>query len=150
MSSVNTYMTQDHRECDSIFERAEQAAQAADFVALEREASEFLRRITAHIQIEESLLFPAFERSTGMSNGGPSVVMRADHRVMETMFETMRQAVSAKDAAGYTKASQEMMELLQQHNQKEEMMMYPMIDQALGKDATRLLDEVRAMAAASA
>lgn len=146
MSSVNDYMTNDHRECDSIFERADHAAKAGDYVALEREASEFLRRITSHIALEEKLLFPAFEERTGMSEAGPSVTMREEHRLMEVMFADMRQAVAAKDAAAYRKAAGSMIELLQQHNQKEEMMMYPMLDDALGADVTALLNDVKAMA----
>lgn len=149
MSSVNEYMTRDHRECDSIFERAEQAAKAEDYATLEREANEFLRRITTHIEIEETLLFPEFEERTGMSKGGPSVVMRAEHRMMEQLFAEMRQAIGAKDGVAYQTAARAMIELLQVHNRKEEMMMYPMLDDALGEDATELLVDVEAMASAT-
>jgi iron-sulfur cluster repair protein YtfE (RIC family) len=38
---------------------------------------------------------------------------------------------------------------LLQHNQKEEMMMYPMLDDALGGDVAALLSDVKAMANAN-
>lgn len=144
MSSINTYMTNDHREIDSHFEQADHAATAQDFGVLEREATEFLRRLTLHIQAEEQLLFPTFEQRTGMT-GGPSAVMRQEHRLMEPTFEEMREAVTAKDAAAYQAAANKLMDLLNQHNQKEEMMLYPMLDNALGGDTTRLLKDVKEM-----
>lgn len=149
MQSVNDYMTKDHREVDSLFEQAEEAAAAADYAALDREASEFLRRIAVHIEIEERLLFPVFEERTGMSQAGPSVTMREEHRLLEGMFAEMREAIDARDASAYRAASRAMMELLLQHNQKEEMMMYPMIDDALGADVASVLEDVKAMASAA-
>ncbi len=146
MESINEYMMRDHRRCDSIFERAERAASAADFAALEREAGEFLHRIGVHIDMEERLLFPEFEKRTGMYEGGPSATMRDEHRRMEEMFAQMRSAIVAKDAAAYQAASAALIELLTQHNQKEESMMYPMLEDAVGADAQALLDEVKAMA----
>jgi iron-sulfur cluster repair protein YtfE (RIC family) len=141
-------MTQDHREVDSIFERADAAAKAEDHAALAREAGEFLRRIAVHIEIEERLLFPIFEERTGMIEAGPSVTMREEHRQMEARFAEMRGAIDARDAGGYRRAAASMMDILLQHNQKEEQMMYPMIDDILGSEVAALLDAARAMASA--
>lgn len=146
METINDYMMGDHRLCDSIFERAERAAETGDFAALERESSDFLRRIAAHIEMEERLLFPAFEERTGMGAGGPTATMIEEHRTMEGLFEQMRDAVAAKNAAAYRGASAQVMEILLQHNQKEEQMMYPMLDSALGDEAAALLADVKAMA----
>lgn len=146
MGSINDYMMKDHRLCDRIFESAEQAAAASDFAALERQAGAFLHRIAVHIEMEERLLFPAFEERTGMSEGGPTATMCDEHRRMEGMFEQMRAAIAARDAAGYRAVSAALNEMLTQHNMKEEQMMYPMLEQAVGDDAPALLDDVKAMA----
>ncbi|HLT27850.1 MAG TPA: hemerythrin domain-containing protein [Zeimonas sp.] len=146
METINDYMMGDHRQVDAIFDRAERAAEAGDFAALEREASEFLRRIAVHIEMEERLLFPAFEERTGMGAGGPTATMIEEHRAMEQLFEQMRDAVAARNAAAYRGASAQVMEILLPHNQKEETMMYPMLDQALGGEAAELLGKVKAMA----
>lgn len=146
MESINDYMMKDHRLCDSIFERAEQAAASSDFATLEREAGNFLRRIATHIEMEEHVLFPAFERKTGMGEGGPSATMRNEHRRMEELFEQMRSAIASQDAAAYREASSTLNELLTQHNQKEESMMYPMVEDAVGAEADALLEEVKGMA----
>lgn len=147
METINDYMMGDHRTCDAVFERAESAAEAGDFATLEREATEFLKRITTHIEMEERLLFPAFEERTGMGEGGPSATMRSEHRTMEGLFEEMRAAIAAKDVAAYRTASKQLGETLMQHNQKEEQMMYPMLDDAMSADEVgALLGEVKAMA----
>lgn len=147
MESITAWMQQDHVLIDGILERATAAAQAGDLAALEREATLFLQRLERHIDMEENLLFPAFEERTGMTAAGPSVQMRAEHEQMQAIFLQMRAAVAAKDAAGYRQASQALQEILVPHNLKEEQMMYPMLDEAMGADASALLADVKEMAA---
>lgn len=144
METINDYMMKDHQLIDGFFERAEEAAKAGDFATLEREATEFLNRIAVHIDVEDRLLFTAFEERSGMTQAGPSVTMREEHREMEPIFETMRQAVASRDAAGYLGAAAQLAQILVPHNQKEETMMYPMIDDAMGPDTRALLDEAKA------
>lgn len=93
------------------------------------------------------MLFPAFEDRTGMTAAGPSVQMRAEHVQMQPVFEQMRAAIAAQDGAAYRRAAHELVEILMPHNTKEEQMMYPMLDDALGADARALLAEAKAMAA---
>ena len=147
MESITAWMQQDHVLIDGILERATAAAQAGDLAALEREAALFLQRLERHIDMEENLLFPAFEERTGMTAAGPSVQMRAEHEQMHGIFQQMRDAIAAKDAAGWQRASQALLEVLVPHNLKEEQMMYPMLDDAMGADAEALLADVKEMAA---
>jgi len=139
-------MQRDHVLIDGILEGAAAAAAAGDFAALERENELSLQRLALHIAMAERLLFPAFEERTGMSGGGPSAQMRAEHELMQGIFLQMRAAAGAKDAAAWQRASQALLEVLSPHNLKEEQMMYPMLDQAMGEDGPNLLAEVRDMA----
>ena len=144
MQAINDYMMQDHRECDAIFERAGDAARAADWPAAASAAGTFLARIGRHIELEEQLLFPAFEDSSGMSVGGPTETMRSEHAQMQPLFAQMRAAIEAQDAGRYQQAAQALHDILTPHNMKEEQMMYPMLDQALGDDgARRLVQQLR-------
>ncbi|MCG3189812.1 MAG: hypothetical protein LKCHEGNO_02312 [Burkholderiaceae bacterium] len=146
MESITDHMQQDHVLIDGYAERAATAAETAAWSDLEREAGEFLRRLRRHIEMEEVVLFPAFEERTGMVQAGPSVQMRMEHEQMQPILEQMQTAVAAHDGAGYRQASHALLEILVPHNQKEEQMMYPMLDQAVGDDASALLTQVRAMA----
>jgi len=146
MESISSAMQRDHVLIDGIAERAVAAAAAGAWPALEREGGEFLRRLRLHIEAEEQLLFPAFEQRTGMTAAGPSVQMRAEHGQMQPILAQMQQAVAARDGAGYVRASRALLDILAPHNLKEEQMMYPMLDQAMGTDAQALVAQLRAMA----
>lgn len=144
--TISIYMEQDHDLIDGIGERAVAAAAAGDWAVLEREGAEFLRRLRRHIEMEEDVLFPAFEQRTGMAAGGPSVQMREEHVQMQPILAQMQSAVGAQDGPGFQRAAQALLEILVPHNQKEEQMMYPMLDEAMGADVGSLLADVKAMA----
>ncbi len=143
METITACMQNDHVDIDRIAERVAAAATAGDHAGLEREGTLFLQRLERHIEVEENLLFPAFEERTGMTAAGPSVQMREEHVEMQEPLRRMREAVAANDAAGWQRASKALFEMLVPHNQKEEQMMYPMLDDAMGADAAALLAEVR-------
>jgi len=145
MESISSYMQQDHVVIDGIAERAVGAAEARDWGVLARDGAEFLRRLRQHIEVEENVLFPAFEQRTGMSAGGPSVQMREEHEQMQPILAQMQSAVAAQDGAGYQRATKALLDILMPHNQKEEQMMYPMLDEAMGEDAQALLADVKKM-----
>ncbi len=146
MESISDYLTAHHADCDEAFARARDAAAAGDWAAASRWGGMFLREIARHIDIEEELLFPAFERSTG-SSGGPTAVMRAEHERMREWFATMREALEARDAERYAEASRALGALLEGHNMKEENILYPMLDRLLGPDARDLIARAEATAA---
>lgn len=146
MQLISDYMNKDHRHCDAAFARAEDRAAARDWTGLARDGGTFLREIEHHIGLEEDLLFPAFEDKTGMTSG-PTETMRAEHEQMRGMFAQMRAAIEAKNAEQYLGIAQTLLSLLQQHNMKEESIMYPMLDQSLGDDAHSLLARLERLAA---
>lgn len=146
MPLISDYMNKDHKYCDAAFVRAQDRAAARDWTGLKRDGGTFLREIERHIVIEEELLFPAFEEKTGMTSG-PTETMRMEHEQMRGMFAQMRAAIEAKDAQQYLGTAETLHILLQQHNTKEETMMYPMLDQALGEDARSLLTQMESLAA---
>ena len=144
MESITSYMQQDHVLIDGIAERSVAAAGAGDWTTLAREGNEFLRRLRNHIDVEEQMLFPAFEECTGMSTGGPSVQMRVEHEEMKPILAQMETAVAAQDGAGYQRATKALFDILMPHNRKEEQMMYPMLDQAVNDQVAALLAQAKA------
>lgn len=146
METISSYMQQDHVLIDGIAERAVAAAAARDWAAFARDGAEFLQRLRLHIEVEERLLFPAFEQRTGMASAGPSVQMRVEHEQMRPILGQIEAALAARDATGYRLSTKALFDILVPHNQKEEQMMYPMLDEAVGAEAGALLGEVREMA----
>jgi hemerythrin-like domain-containing protein len=145
MDSISSYMEHDHVVIDGIAGRAVAAAQARDWAALAREGGEFLRRLRRHIEVEEQVLFPVFEQRTGMTQAGPSKVMRMEHEQMRPILAQMDAAVAVQDGASYERASKALFDILKPHNLKEEQMMYPMLDEAAGEDVPALLAQAKVM-----
>jgi hemerythrin-like domain-containing protein len=133
-----------HRHCDNLFVAAEDAVQRGDWAAAAAAFGRFHDQMKAHFEAEESLLFPAFESATGMS-GGPTQMMRYEHQQMRALLSQLAAACVAHDADGYAGAAETLLTLMQQHNMKEENILYPMCDQALGAAAEPLGAKLGAM-----
>ena len=138
MASIEAFMGQDHRACDDRFARAEAAAGAGDWGTAGAEFDAFRAALERHFAMEEGVLFAAFEDRTGMT-GGPTMAMRAEHDQMRELLATLADAVAAGDADEYLGQSETLNVLMQQHNLKEEQVLYRMMDEHLGADADALL-----------
>jgi hemerythrin-like domain-containing protein len=128
MTSIPEYMTTKHRECDECFSEAETAVSKSDWVLALDKWKSFTADLLEHFEQEEGTLFPAFESATGMT-AGPTQVMRMEHQQMRALVQDLDNALAAKDKDEYLGLSETLMVMMQQHNMKEEMMLYPMMAQ---------------------
>ena len=78
-----------------------------------------------HFDMEEHVLFPALEEATGMTMG-PTRVMRMEHEQMRGLLSRMATAASSADLDALVEHGDTLLMLTQQHNMKEEGMLYPM------------------------
>jgi hemerythrin-like domain-containing protein len=97
-----------------------------------------------HFAREEQVLFPAFEAATGMTSG-PTAVMRMEHRQIEQLMASLQAALDRRDREEYLGVSETLLMLMQQHNAKEENILYPMADRSLAAAGDRVLERMRAM-----
>jgi len=144
MSYPTQILPAHHKHCDDLFVAAEEAAQRGDWAAAAPSFERFYAQMNAHFEAEEELLFPAFEAATGMS-AGPTKMMRYEHEQMRSLLSQLAAACAARDGEGYAGAAETLLMLMQQHNMKEENILYPMCDQALGAEAERLAAKIDAM-----
>ena len=146
MNELQELMATDHRHCDDDFARIEQAVAANDWTLTERVLTAFLAAMERHLGAEETVLFPAFEVATGITMG-PTRMMRMEHAQMRALFDEMRDAATARDADGLRGQTETLLIMMQQHNLKEENILYPMCDQHLaahvGALAPQLAEAVR-------
>lgn len=129
--SITTPLFQHHKHCDEVFARAEEACANADWAAGEQAFALLCDQLETHFSSEEELLFPAFETATGMTSG-PTEVMRGEHRQMRDLLAQMRGNLASRDGDAFGGAAETLLILMQQHNMKEENILYPMCDNALG------------------
>jgi hemerythrin-like domain-containing protein len=127
---ISQFMTQEHRDCDTVFAEAEQAVANSDWAEAETKFLAFSNDILRHFKREEEELFPAFEAQTGSAEG-PTQVMRYEHEQVKGLIGRLAEALESKDKDAYLSLCESMMILLQQHNMKEEQMLYAMCDRVL-------------------
>jgi hemerythrin-like domain-containing protein len=127
------FFTHDHRRCDELWTRVEAAGEegAESIAAAWRR---FDRSLRGHLAMEEELLFPAFEAATGMTDSGPTFVMRMEHDQMRGLLDQMGAALERGDQNALLDQGDTLLMLIQQHNQKEEGMLYPMSERALASE----------------
>ena len=143
MSNIKDFLTQDHRNCDDIFAQMEEAVANGSEEAIAK-FEEFYDALTKHFKMEEEVMFKAFEKKTGMTQG-PTAVMRMEHEQMRGLLTKMVEAVGAKDNNKFFGLSETLMILMQQHNMKEEQMLYVIAQQHLGSEAESIVEQMKAV-----
>jgi hemerythrin-like domain-containing protein len=145
MSTILDFLGNDHRACDDLFASAEAAVAQNEWDGARSLFGRFQAAMAHHLAMEEDVLFPAFEARTGMSEG-PTQVMRMEHDQMRGLLDDMAGAVAAGDRNGFLGLSETLNMLMQQHNLKEENMLYPMSDQVLGAERDAVVQAMEAVA----
>lgn len=135
-------MLEDHRHCDDLFAAAEQSAGDGDLVAARLAFGQFRDAVLRHFTGEEATLFPAFEERTGMRMG-PTQVMRMEHEQMRALMDAAVDALESGKTEDFLGQADSLLITMQQHNMKEENVLYPMCDQQLGDAAGALVERLR-------
>lgn len=138
METIRELLTDDHRQCDDLFAVVEQAVAAGDWDKADAAFARFCAAMLNHFDLEEGTLFPEFEAQTGMTMG-PTQVMRSEHRQMRELLAAAEVSLAARDADDYSGYAETLLIMAQQHNMKEENILYPMCDQHLAAETPELL-----------
>lgn len=129
-ASISQFLTDDHRGCDEQFASLETLVQKKDWAGAGAAFTTADRRLRCHLDREEQVLFPAFEQATGMRSG-PTAVMRMEHEQMRGLLGPLATAVRDRDGTRCLDLVESLLLLIQQHNMKEEQVLYPMCDQVV-------------------
>src|SRR5574340_1256502 len=128
MTTISAFLAPDHQHCDTLFAAAEAAVAHGDWQAAADAWPRFQDALRHHFAMEEEVMFPAFEARTGMTQG-PTHIMRMEHRQMSDLLNQLSDALARQDADAFLGDCETLLIILQQHNMKEEQMLYHMADQ---------------------
>ncbi len=137
---ISNYLTSEHRGCDTLFAEAEKSMAAKEWEEAEKRFLEFANETLRHFKKEEDELFPVFEERMG-STEGPTQVMRYEHEQVRGLIGKIAEALEKKDKDACLSMAESMMILLQQHNMKEEQMLYAMCDRIFQQEEKKILVE---------
>lgn len=144
MTTISDFLTPDHKHCDDLFAAVEALVAHGEWDGAATAFSRFQEALQHHFAMEVEVMFPAFEARTGMTQG-PTAVMRSEHRQMSDLLNLMAGALARKDAGAYLGDADTLLIIMQQHNVKEEQMLYRMADRALANELEEVVARMRAM-----
>lgn len=126
---ITAYFEADHDRLDLLF-RQFQLQKKKNFARAKSYFKDFFQGLRRHIVWEEEVLFPAFEKKSGMQGLGPTTVMRLEHHQIGLILEEIHAKVREKDPES-DEQEKKLLDVLGAHNQKEEHVLYPSIDQLI-------------------
>ncbi len=124
--TITAFYEQDHDRLDKLF-KTFQRLKRSDFSKAKEAFMEFKYGLQRHIVWEEDVLFPLWEKETGITEGGATSVMRAEHRQIGPHLEAIHRKV-ADQSLDSDQEEQALLNLLGSHNMKEERVLYPGIN----------------------
>ena len=145
MKTLLEHMQAHHRRCDQLYADGENFLLDEQIEEGLESIKSFLNEMERHFQMEETVLFPTFEEISGMRQG-PTQVMRMEHQQMRNLLARMSEALSNGEREEILEVGETMMILMQQHNVKEEGILYPMVDQHLAPYREELIERMDAVA----
>jgi iron-sulfur cluster repair protein YtfE (RIC family) len=143
-TAITETLAADHRNCDRLLGAIAIRGRRTDWAQVAQETAAFRSAMERHFRFEEEVLFPPLEQVSPMSTG-PTEMMRQQHAQIRALLDDLGAAATAEDADDFTGISETLHFLIQQHNAKEEGILYPLADRALGADGEALtarLDEM--------
>lgn len=141
MDSFRDALIDDHAHCDALLRAVIQAAGQANWPLAQREAGAFASNLERHLLIEERIVFPAFEAKFPHAVL-PTAALRSEHLRIRAVLERLRNSVRERDHAAFFGHAEALLLVMHQHSEKEEGVLYPMIERALGSAACQLIKAI--------
>jgi len=135
--TISTMFDEDHDRLDELF-KSFHMLKRTDLVKAHKAFVDFKAGLRRHMVWEEDVLFPLWEKKTGMNKGGPTFVMRQEHREIMECLEAIDRKVQAQNPES-DQEEQAFMDMLERHNMSEEEVLYAAIDRATSVDERETL-----------
>ncbi|GAB3554456.1 hemerythrin domain-containing protein [Noviherbaspirillum agri] len=148
METITGYLATDHKRCDDFFASAESSVVKKQWAEAEASLKDFSSALERHFTMEEKVLFPEFEAATG-STQGPTSVMRMEHQQMRSILALLQEALEQQDVDNFLGNSDTLNTMMQQHNMKEESILYVMSDRVLSGKQPDIIGAMNEIGAAA-
>jgi len=143
METIGSYLEHDHARCDALLRQAQQAVRGASWRQARLDMAAFQHALERHLLVEERILYPAFERAIGKAVS-PTAAMRAEHLRIRAVAQRLSDTVAARDMGGFVIHAEALLLVLHQHSEKEEGVLYPMIERVLARSSAELVGAMQA------
>ena len=131
--TINQFMSADHKACDTQFAELENIVDSGNFDSAKMMFDEFKSHLLQHFKMEEEVMFVEYRSCEG-GHCDPTGVMVMEHDQMRHLLDEMEDAINENDKNKFLGLSENLLFVMQQHNMKEEQMMYNFADDALDSE----------------
>ena len=140
--SIREFLSTDHKDCDENFADFENAIVKGETETAKAAFEKMKNEFETHFKMEEGTLFPEFEAKSGMSCG-PTEVMRREHEQMRFNIGMLEKALESGNKSQILGLCESFNILVQQHNSKEEQILYTMCDNVLFGESVALIEKMK-------
>jgi iron-sulfur cluster repair protein YtfE (RIC family) len=137
VASISELFEDDHRRLDALAGETLRLAEEGALDGARTCFESFAAGLDWHIEAEEHVLFPEFDRLGGPP--GPTSVMRQEHVLIRRALSEAMRALGDGDPSAFGDALSALGEALHVHNVKEEQVLYPGLDRLAGADCPALI-----------
>lgn len=139
MKTICEYLAEEHLRCDRLFARVETCIASRDWAKAAEQFRNFEDALGRHILMEEGILFPAFANAVSNASA-PIGMLRTEHQRLKAIMERLADSIQCESVRDFTLHADSYVLLIQQHNMKEEEMLYPFLDRVLADSRGRVVD----------
>lgn len=130
--TISSMFDEDHERLDALF-KSFQTLKRTDFLKAKSAFLEFQAGLQRHVAWEEEVMFPLWEKKSGMTGGGPTIVMRNEHREIGDCLESLARKIQAQNPET-DREEETLLDLLDRHNMSEEEVLYPEMDHLISAE----------------
>lgn len=130
--TISTMFDEDHERLDALF-KSYQTLKQTDFLKAKSAFLEFKAGLQRHVAWEEEVMFPLWEKKSGMTGGGPTIVMRNEHREIWECLESLARKIQGQNSET-AREEEILLDLLDRHNMSEEEVLYPEMDHLISPE----------------
>ena len=138
MNTISSYLEIDHEHCATLFAQVRDAVRARLWKEADLGFADFADALERHLQIEEQVVFGAFEEAVGNA-GAATGMLRAEHQSIRGMVRRLSASLEARAPSAYFDHADTLRIVLHAHSEKEEGVLYPLIERVLAARCDELI-----------
>lgn len=142
MNTTDNWLVHDHGEYEKLLSNCQEAVESEDWESVNRLFTEFIRLLKAHVDLEEQVLYPAYE-SKAITPKEPTDSLRREHDKLIQYLRGMLPICSTRNSEHFLECLVEFEKLLIKHHEKEEDIFLPMAGFILQDDREELTRKMR-------
>lgn len=129
--TVAGYLCWDHRRMEDLLHAGTRSARSGDWAAAHSILEAYAQALLRHADIEDDILFPAYERLSGGMADSPTAMMRHEHVEVRAAVHDLVRAARDADQPALEAALSRLDAVVIEHHAKEEEILFPGMDDAL-------------------